>query len=94
MSTCIRCFLLLFSSSGVLLRCRHHRAPGLFDPDTIKRNVGDNWALKLTNLKKVNGLKTGRWRGVSVVPRYVREKSTTFPYSVVQHVLPGQWLID
>lgn len=28
-------------------------APGLFDPSAIKRDVGDNWALKLNNLKKV-----------------------------------------
>lgn len=28
-------------------------SPGLFDPDAIKRDVGDNWALKLTNVKKV-----------------------------------------
>eukprot|EP00752_Nemacystus_decipiens_P004800 g4368.t1 len=29
-------------------------APGLFDPSAIKRDVGDNWALKLNNLKKVS----------------------------------------
>ncbi|CAN0452812.1 unnamed protein product, partial [Scytosiphon promiscuus] len=28
-------------------------APSLFDPTAIKRDVGDNWALKLNNLKKV-----------------------------------------
>ncbi|CAN0312776.1 unnamed protein product [Pylaiella littoralis] len=29
-------------------------APGLFDPSAVKRDVGDNWALKLNNLKKVS----------------------------------------
>ncbi|CBJ27758.1 conserved unknown protein [Ectocarpus siliculosus] len=29
-------------------------APGLFDPSAIKRDVGDNWALKLNNLKKMS----------------------------------------
>ena len=29
------------------------RAPGLFDPNAIKRDVGHNWALKQINLKKV-----------------------------------------
>ncbi|CAN0124757.1 unnamed protein product, partial [Hapterophycus canaliculatus] len=29
-------------------------APGLFDPSAIKRDVGDNWALKLNNLKKLS----------------------------------------
>ncbi|CAN0078951.1 unnamed protein product [Scytosiphon promiscuus] len=29
-------------------------APSLFDPTAIKRDVGDNWALKLNNLKKLS----------------------------------------
>lgn len=38
----------------------NHRAPGLFDPSAIKRDVGDNWALKLNNLKKVGMSQLGR----------------------------------
>lgn len=29
------------------------RSPDLFDIENIRRDVGHNWALKLTNLKKV-----------------------------------------
>jgi protein HOOK3 len=30
-----------------------HRAPGYFDPTTIARHLGDNWALKSSNLRKL-----------------------------------------
>eukprot|EP00904_Undaria_pinnatifida_P002033 jgi/Undpi1/11830/HiC_scaffold_4.g01529.m1 len=41
-------------SDGVALsECLLEIAPGLFDPSAIKRDVRDNWALKLNNLKKL-----------------------------------------
>jgi len=37
----------------VLSRCRCISAPAYFDPTTIAHNLGDNWALKASNVRKL-----------------------------------------
>lgn len=44
---------MLHASFHSLSLSTFHRAPGYFDPTTIARHLGDNWALKSSNLRKL-----------------------------------------
>ena len=46
------CFLLICLVVPLLL-IQTNRAPEYFDPTTIARHLGDNWALKSSNLRKL-----------------------------------------